>query len=114
MISLSTESQVTSAALAVWRWSQSRTSSRIGEPVRVLNPLASSIRRSVLNYAKEKYGALCKKLSTQGPMGSTGWPDDMILGWREPDRNTALQQGGSVIFLIEFKRLGGKLTKLQQ
>ena len=80
----------------------------------LLKPLESSIRRSVLNYAKKKYGALCKKLSTQGQMGSTRWPDDMILGWMKPDRNTALQQGGSVIFFIEFKQPGGRLTPLQQ
>jgi hypothetical protein len=61
----------------------------------------ASIQRSVLEYAKKKHKALCRKLSVQGPMGSSGWPDYMIL-----DTN-------GYVFFIEFKRQGGKLTALQ-
>lgn len=59
----------------------------------------ASIQRSVMDYAKKK-GCLCKKLSVQGPMGNSGWPDYMILFH------------GSVYF-IEFKKPGGKATPLQ-
>jgi len=67
---------------------------------RRLKPLESSIQRSVIEYAKKR-GCLTKKLSVQGSMGNTGWPDYMIM------------RAGR-LFFMEFKRPGGKLTPLQE
>lgn len=61
----------------------------------------SSIERAVVEYAK-KHGILSIKMSTQGPMGSTGWPDRLFLGKDMQVR------------WVEFKREGGKLTMLQR
>lgn len=59
------------------------------------------IQVKVIDYARKRYGALCKKSET-GKFGSTGWPDYLILGHE------------GVYFFIEFKAPGGKLTPLQQ
>jgi hypothetical protein len=64
-------------------------------------PLESSIQASVVKYARQR-GLLAKKLSVQGPMGTSGWPDYMFLG------------PGRLTFFHEYKRLGGKLTPLQE
>lgn len=63
--------------------------------------LEKSIQKSVTDYAKTKYKALCKKMEA-GRFGSTGWPDYGFFGWGRP------------AFFIEFKRPGGKLTELQK
>ena len=70
--------------------------------------LESSIRRAVLDYAKQKYHALTKKMET-GRFASSGWPDDMILGEKAVAGTATIP----VIFFIEFKREGNKLTPLQ-
>jgi len=72
--------------------------------------LESSVRRAVLDYAKVRYHALTRKLSIQGAMGNAGWPDDMILGEKAMAGTATIP----VIFFIEFKRPGNKLTPLQE
>jgi len=75
--------------------------------------LESSIRRAVLDYAKKKYNALTKKMET-GRFASSGWPDDMILGKIVKVQADEDILWRSVIFFIEFKRPGNKLTPLQE
>ena len=59
----------------------------------------AKIQKSVIDYARKRHGALCKKMEA-GRFGSTGWPDYMILNHHH-------------VFFIEFKRPGGALTPLQ-
>lgn len=73
-------------------------------------PLEANIQRSVINYAKSR-GLLCKKLSVQGPMGNTGWPDYLLLGLDRPLDGSPSEP---VVFFMEFKRPGGVLTPLQE
>ena len=73
--------------------------------------LESSIQSAVVKYARSK-GLLSKKLSTMGPMGNTGWPDYMFLGGKSPIYLPE-DEDQKIIFFIEFKKPGGKLTPLQ-
>lgn len=48
------------------------------------------------------FGFTAIKLSMQGRFGTSGWPDYMFLN------------DGAIIFFVEFKQLGGRLTELQK
>ena len=61
-------------------------------------PLEKSIEKSVVDYAKKK-GCLVRKMNG---LGARAWPDRMFI----------TQQG--VVFFIEFKRPGNKLTPDQE
>ena len=63
--------------------------------------LEASIERAVVEYAKKR-GVTAIKLSTQGALGTTGWPDRLFLG---PENELAW---------VEFKTEKGKLTPLQK
>lgn len=83
--------------------------------------LESSIQASVVKYARSK-GLLAKKLSVQGPMGTSGWPDYQFFtlircrGFNGMPRKfmDGLTLAIPYSFFIEFKRPGGKLTPLQE
>lgn len=63
--------------------------------------LEKEVDEAIVRYAKKK-GLVCVKLSMLGAYGFAGLPDRMFLG------------PGRLIFFIEMKRPGGKMTELQK
>jgi hypothetical protein len=73
------------------------------------------IQDAVVKYAKEEYNLLVKKNEVGRYFVSSGWPDCMFFGQRKEQvvrfREWILR---TIIFFIEFKAPGGKLTPLQE
>lgn len=63
---------------------------------------------SVIKYAREKYGANCKKNEVGRFFVGSGWPDYFVLPDQTKYKKIRLP------FFIEFKAPGGALTPLQQ
>lgn len=64
------------------------------------------IQDAVIKYAREEYGALCKKNEVGRFFVGSGWPDYVIFPRLKTRRHRP--------FMCEFKAPGGVLTPLQE